>query len=138
MRRKMGAVAVLLAVGVSCGDSPTAPEEVDEGEPSSGGELTKTVFEGTCMANGATGFDVGGGVEDGDVVSDTTITLTDPPLVWAYVHKPFDSPSGAYETHRDFFQVQEGKFIISCPSVTTHPDGTEGPPGWDYKIVMIK
>ena len=137
MRRKIGAVAVLLAVVVSCRDSPQS----DPGPPGSppGGALTRKVFAGACMPNAAVGVGAVGRPNDGAVISDPSITLADPPIVSAYIRSPNAHPVGTFQTHNygDDLLIQEGKIIIECSAEYTAEDG-EVFAAWEYKIVMIK
>ena len=103
----------------------------DQGDPGppgppSGGGLTKTVFAGTCVPNGAV-IAPALPANDGAVISDPAISLADPPTISAYQRFPF-TPAGTFESHSygDDLFIQDGKIIIEC-SV-----------GVEYKIVMIQ
>ena len=102
--------------------------------PSNGGGLTRTVFEGTCLKDGA--VDDEGGVRDGDVIFDEAITLADLPAITVYdIDDPITIPD-VLNNFRDEIDIREGSINILCPA-----DRTEGEfffEGDLYRIVMIK
>ena len=131
MQRTISAVAAMVVVLTACRGDPQPPR------PSDGGVLTRTVFSGTCLKDGVLGFTTDGTPRDGDVISDATVTLADPPALTAYVINDFPPGRDAFNAFFDNVFVQEGEIIILCDGEFTAEDGTVSP-AWDYRIVMIK